>query len=465
MKNNDLLLQEATRNEPLYLRVYSYYKDLIATGKLAAGAKLPSIRRCAQELEVSRTTVEAAYLQLAAEGYVVAKPQSGFYASSLDYPLEPGGLQERPRPHQAAPQIRYDFASASVDAESFDFALWRRYIKSALRADGRLLTYGEPQGEPDLRAALCSYVAKSRNVVCTPEQIVVGAGVQSLLHILCALLGERAPVGFWNNAFAQGRAVFEDHGFPVRHYVQSKGDFSILERDRIRLLYTSPSHMDATGNVMPVAQRLKLLQVARRSECLVLEDDYDSEFRYFTHPVPSLQGLDGGRSVIYMSTFSKLLLPSLRLSFMVLPASLMDAYEKKGGLYNQTASKAEQIALCQFIRDGHLSSQIRKARKLYMNKTRALCEAARKAFGDRAGAEVCASGLMVRLELERTESVEHIRQRALRAGIAVRAEEPPEAGTACLLLVSAGVPMGDFEAAMKCLRAVIEGCVSEEGRM
>ena len=127
--------------------------------------------------------------------------------------MEPGGPRVQPRLHQAAPDIRYDFASASVDAESFDFALWRRYIKSALRADRRLLTYGEPQGEPDLRAALCSYVAKSRNVVCTPEQIVVGAGVQSLLHILCGLLDERPPVGFWNNAFAQGAPFLKTTAF------------------------------------------------------------------------------------------------------------------------------------------------------------------------------------------------------------------------------------------------------------
>lgn len=456
MEKTEFLLQENTQNGPLYLRVYSYYKDLIATGKLPAGAKLPSIRRCAKELEISRTTVEAAYLQLAAEGYVLAKPQSGFYASRLDYDLTAGGVQERPRSHQVAPAIRFDFASASVDAESFDFALWRRYIKSALRADERLLSYGEPQGEPDLRTALCSYVAKSRNVVCTPDQIVVGAGVQSLLHILCALLGDRAPVGFWNNSFVQGRAVFEDHGFPIRYYTQTVDDFSILEQDGIRLLYTSPSHMDAMGDVMPVAQRLKLLQVARRIGCLVLEDDYDSEFRYFTHPVPSLQGLDGGRSVIYMSTFSKLLLPSLRLSFMVLPASLMDAYENRGGLYNQTASKAEQIALCQFIRDGHLSSQIRKARKLYMNKSRALCEAARKAFGDWAMAEVCASGLMVRLEIRSEESAQILQKRAQDAGIAVRTEEgSADGGSACLLLASAGVPLGDFEIALGELRDVL----------
>ena len=460
MKKSDLLLQENMKNEPLYLRVYNYYKELISSGKLTAGAKLPSIRRCAQELEVSRTTVEAAYLQLAAEGYVVAKPQSGFYASSLEYPLEPGGPRVQPRLHQAAPDIRYDFASASVDAESFDFALWRRYIKSALRADRRLLSYGEPQGEPDLRAALCSYVAKSRNVVCTPEQIVVGAGVQSLLHILCGLLDERPPVGFWNNAFAQGRAIFEDHGFPVHYYVQGRDEFAALEWDHIRLLYSSPSHMDAMGNVMPVAQRLKLLQVARRSGCLVLEDDYDSEFRYFTHPVPSLQGLDGGQSVIYMSTFSKLLLPSLRLSFMVLPTCLMEAYEKKGGLYNQTASKAEQIALCQFIRDGHLSSQIRKARKLYMNKSRALCEAARCVFEDHARVEVCASGLMVRLEIASTKPVQALLSRALEAGIAVRADENAGEGSTCLLLASAGVPTGNFESAMMDLfHALADGII------
>lgn len=455
MTKNEFFLQDSTNKEPLYLRVYSYYKGLIANGKLPAGAKLPSIRRCAQELEVSRTTVEAAYLQLAAEGYAVSKPQSGFYAAALDYDLAAGIRREQQPARRAAPAARFDFSSASVDAESFDFALWRRYIKSALRADGRLLTYGEPQGEPDLRAALCGYVAKSRNAVCTPEQVVVGAGVQSLLHILCALLGERAPVGFWNNAFAQGRAVFEDHGFSIRQYAK-EDDFSLLERDGVRLLYTSPSHMDAMGDVMPVAQRLKLLRVARRSGCLVLEDDYDSEFRYFTHPVPSLQGLDGGQSVIYMGTFSKLLLPSLRLSFMVLPASLMDAYEKRGGLYNQTASKAEQIALCQFIRDGHLLSQIRKARKLYMNKSRVLCEAARHAFGERARAEVCASGLMVRLEVKGAEPADALRKKAMEAGIAVRADrETAEGGAPRLLLASAGVPLKDFEEAMQKLKEAL----------
>lgn len=458
MKKNDFLLREETGKEPLYLRVYGYYKELIASGRLPAGAKLPSIRRCAEELEISRTTVEAAYLQLAAEGYIVAKPQSGFYAARLEYGLAGGAKRTKPHARPAAPEIRFDFSSASVDAESFDFALWRRYIKSALRADERLLSYGEPQGEPDLRAALCGYVAKSRNAVCTPEQIVVGAGVQSLLHILCALLEERAPVGFWNNAFAQGRAVFEDHGFSIRHYKKGE-DFSLLERDGAGLLYTSPSHMDAMGEVMPVAQRLRLLQVARSSGCLVLEDDYDSEFRYFTHPVPSLQGLDGGQSVVYMGTFSKLLLPSLRLSFMILPVSLMDAYEKRGGLYNQTASKAEQIALCQFIRDGHLAAQIRKARKLYMHKSRSLCEAAAHAFGGRAKAEVCASGLMVRLEVKSRLSAPALRQRALAAGVALRADLEPSGGEAPrLLLASTGVPMNDFAPAMKTLYQAFAAC-------
>lgn len=456
MKNKDLFRQESGSGGPLYLRVYSHYKDLISSGQLPAGARLPSIRRCAQELEVSRTTVEAAYAQLAAEGYAVARPQSGFYAARLDYNPKNAGLLPKPHSLPEKPPLRFDFASASVDAESFDFALWRRYIKSALRADQRLLSYGEPQGEPDLRAAICGYVAQSRNVVCSPEQIVIGAGVQSLLHILCALLGNRSSAGFWNNSFAQGQAVLEDHGFSIRHYRQAADDFSALERDGVRLLYLSPSHMDAMGSVMPVSQRLRLLEVARRAGCLVVEDDYDSEFRYFTHPVPSLQGLDGGRSVLYMATFSKLLLPSLRLSFMVLPSSLMDAYKQRGGLYNQTASKAEQIALCQFIRDGHLAAQIRKARKLYMGKSRALCEAAGLAFGPQAQAEVCASGLMVRLTLSGGEPALALQQKAQQAGIAVRVESAGD-GNASLLLASTGVPADSFREAMRALQAAICG--------
>ena len=174
-----------TADIPLYMQVYTYFRDLITDGKLAPNTRLPSVRRCAENFSVSRTTAEAAYFQLCADGYVLAKPQSGYYVTDL-YFHKP--QKKAVREKTDTPVARYDFSSLSADRESFDFTLWRRYLKSALRQDERLLSYGAVQGELDLREAVSQYISQKRNVVCTADNIVIGAGVQSLLHILCAML-------------------------------------------------------------------------------------------------------------------------------------------------------------------------------------------------------------------------------------------------------------------------------------
>ena len=209
-----------------YLRVYEYYKELIVSGQMKPGAKLPSIRKCSLQLQLSRTTVETAYMLLAADGYIISRPQSGFYVTDAVLAAANREEIEHGVPHQEErPEIRYDFASSNVDRESFQFDLWRRYVKSALRQDERLLSYGEPQGEREFREALCAYLGRHRNVICTPDSIVVGAGVQSLLHILCPMLRERDSAWFFNPSFRQGRQIFEDYGFrtgDIREYWENK---------------------------------------------------------------------------------------------------------------------------------------------------------------------------------------------------------------------------------------------------
>ncbi|MDE7477941.1 MAG: PLP-dependent aminotransferase family protein, partial [Lachnospiraceae bacterium] len=327
-----------------YLQVYDYYKDLITTGRLMPGTKMPSIRRCAVQLGLSRTTIETAYLCLAADGYIISRPQSGYYVTDRMVTAAPASINSADRSASfPEKEILYNFTSNNVDADSFDFNLWRRYIKSTLRQDGRMLTYGEPQGEYELREVICRYVMNKRNAVCRPENIVIGAGSQALLNILCPLIKERKTVCFRDTRFAQGMVIFEDYGFEVEK-----------DKENASVLYMTPSHMTSLGDVMSVEKRLALLKECAVHDRLIIEDDYDNEFRYFSKPIPCLQGLAGGENVVYLSTFSKLLLPSIRLSFMILPDSLLPFYEKKKALYNQTSSKSEQLALCQFLRDGHL---------------------------------------------------------------------------------------------------------------
>lgn len=441
-------MKNALENEGIsrYLRVYHYYKELILSKKLLPGTRLPSIRKGSVQLQMSRTTMESAYLLLAAEGYITSRPQSGYYVTDIAEKQKPHTDMPSIQENRKRQEMRYDFVSSNVDKESFRFELWRRYMKSALRQDERLLSYGEPQGEQDFREVLSGFLQKERSVICTPEQIVIGAGVQSLLHILCPLVRERKKVAFYNPEFTQGRAVFEDYSYEIATGYEDEGTGAY---------YISPSQMTKWGGVMTVKERLQLIGEAHRREFLIIEDDYNSEFRYFQKPAPSLQGLAGGRGVVYLGTFSKMLLPSIRMSFMVLPPELLQAYETRKDMYNQTASKAEQIAITQFIRDGHLSGQVRKSRKIHLAKATELVRVIKDVLKDKAEAEIGESGFHVYIKVQTTYSASELAECARSRGLAVipipmaDGENPMQT---LLMLNCANVAVEDYKAAMELLK-------------
>ena len=318
------------------MQIYDYYKDLIENGKMREGEKLPSIRRCAEERNVSKTTAEQAYLCLCDDGYILPKSQSGYYVSKRGRIPKKQELQKGSKGEKD--KIIYDFSSAGVDREVFDINIWQRYVKSALRQTERLLFYGEPQGEADLRREIAAYARETRNCVCSEENIVIGAGVQTLLNIICPILKAKKSVCFDDLSYKQGTAVFRDYGFRVSD-----------DKQKSNILYTSPSYSTRWGDTMSVNERFELVDFARKNGKLIIEDDYGSEFRYFNRPTPSLQGLDRGENTVYLGTFSKLLLPSIRISFMILPQSLTTRYQKKkdsknsaNGRKNNTSLKEKQ---------------------------------------------------------------------------------------------------------------------------
>ncbi len=391
------------KNQKLYMQIYDYYKNLIEDGKLKEGTKLPSIRRCAEERNVSKTTVEQAYLCLCDDGYILPKSQSGYYVSKRG--VAPKFSTEKEREKDNKSRIIYDFSSSGVDDESFNMDIWRRYVKSALRQTEKLLFYGEPQGEYDLRCEIAKYARETRNCVCSEENIVIGAGVQTLLNILCPLVKNLKNVYFEDENYKQGMAVFKDYGY------------KISPKEKSNILYVSPSYSSKTGDTMSVNERFELADFARRNGKLIIEDDYGSEFRYFNRPTPSLQGLDGGENVVYLGTFSKLLLPSIRISFMILPTRILNEYKRKAELYNQTVSKADQIALCSYIRDGHLYSQIRKSRKLYAQKSKILSDLISQKFKEKAEIMKTNSPLYVRCRFNLDLSTDLFIEKAQRRGI------------------------------------------------
>lgn len=433
-----------------YVQVYDHFRNLITSGSLAKGSRLPSVRRCAEQLGYSGTTVEQAYMMLAADGYIISRPRSGFYVTDLFSPERQAGTPKR-LPEQQKTAVRYDFASAGADRESFRFEVWRRYMRSALRQDIRLLSYGEPQGERDLREVLAQYLEKNRSVFCSADSIVVGAGTQSLLNILCPLIPDRKDVILANDFFPQGQQTFEDYGFRVR-----RGS-SLAGSAEGAIVYIAPSQLSRRRQAMPVRERAAFLKEAKARGNLIIEDDYNSEFSYAQRPAPSMQGLAEGKSVVYMGTFSRLLLPSIRLSYMVLPEELLPLYRARAGRYNQTASKAEQIALCQYMRDGNLESQIRKARKRYGQKAELICQEIREVFGPASEASPRGAGYLVSFRAGCGLSAEEILRRAGNAGIALRCRPVPgeEEREPEILLYLAAMETERYREALLSLRSAL----------
>lgn len=382
--------------QPAYIQLYNYFRNLILSGAMPSDSRLPSIRKCAETYSVSKTTVEAAYVQLEAEGCIYSVPQSGFYVSKMADFTPHGESAASIEKSAGVGKAEFDFTSSAADRESFDFNLWQRYVKSALRTGTRLLDYGDPQGEEDLRRALCSYVTRSRGIICSENQIVVGAGVQNLLQLLSVLEKERNSVLVLGMPFEKGETVFRDYGKKVQH----SGEYPV-EGFTADMIYTSPSHINCMGDVLSLSKRIDLLKYARSSGCLIIEDDYDSEFSYTGRPVPALRSLDGGERVVYIGTFSKLLLPSIRISFMVLTNELTAKYSAVRSLYNQTASKTEQIALCRYISDGHLYSRIKKTKKLYADKTRRFYNGIKAGESERLKIQISQSGFTVSVSGEK----------------------------------------------------------------
>lgn len=338
-----------------YIEIYEYYKEMIISGALKQGDKLPSIRSACDIMMVSKTTVQNAYFNLLADGYIISIDKSGYYVTEQKSIVADNSISK------AKSEILYDLSSGDADEESFDIKLWQRYIKSALRCQNRLLSYGEVQGEADLRQVLADYIREKRNVITSPDRIIVGAGVQALLSILCSISKDRKTVSFPTNGFVQGIGLFEDYGYEV-HTRYKDAD----------IIYVSPSHMTSFGDVMPIKRRLELIKHSEKTGSIIIEDDFDSDFMYHSKPTPSLYALSATDNVVYMGSFSNVLIPGIRISFMVLTQELAKRFNENKSKFAQTASKTEQIALCQYIRDGHIKSQTRKVRRHYTSKTKQL---------------------------------------------------------------------------------------------
>ena len=395
---------DAASGVPLYEQLYQSLAQEMRTGALAAGTRMPGKRRLAAELSVSVNTVDAAYQMLAAEGYLESRERSGFYVQEyLALPARPAGVPE-PQPLHLpepppAPPVRYDLSTRGVDPGLFPFRTWARLQKELLYSSPELLTHGDAQGDPALRQALAEYLSEYRGVQCGAHQIVVGAGLEYLLGLLAPLLPGTAAVE--TPGYPRARQVLENNGVHCCCLPVDADGLSLaaLNQSEAAVCYVTPSHQFPTGVTMPAGRRAELLHWAARrpGQRYIIEDDYDSEFRFDTRPLPSLQGMAGADGpVVYLSTCSRSLAPSIRIAYMVLPEHLLPAWREKYRLYSGTVSRFEQQTLARFITEGYFTRHLARERVAYKARRDALAAALNAAF---APGELTLAGLHTGLHL------------------------------------------------------------------
>ncbi|MDP8921860.1 MAG: PLP-dependent aminotransferase family protein [Chloroflexota bacterium] len=476
----DLLLRvDPSAREPLYVQLYGGLRSSILDGRIAPGARLPSSRALAQMLGLARNTVHGAYDQLIAEGYLETRHGSGTYVaaslpddalqagpagapvggpgpdSRLDGTLPSDRGSRAPWPNGTSPAVGgvalsawgrrvadvpvtpyadpspglpYDFRHGRPDAGHFPLDAWRRVALHQLRSLGRDdLWYGPPAGSPRLRTAIAGYLGRARGVRCSPEQVIVTTGTQQALDLIARLtLDLSDPVVVEDPCYPGARRVFLALGARVIGVPVDEQGLRVAELPEgpIRLVYTTPSHQYPTGATLPVSRRLELLAWATRQGALVIEDDYDSEFRHVGRPLEAMQGLDRAGRVAYVGSFSKVLYPALRMGYLVVPPALARVAAEAKQLADLQTATPPQEALAQFIEAGQFEAHLRRMRRVYRARRAILLDALARELGGIAEPGPSEAGLYVLVRLAPGVDEMAVARRAAQLGVAVYPAAP-----------------------------------------
>ncbi|WP_409271693.1 PLP-dependent aminotransferase family protein [Neobacillus sp. SCS-31] len=369
----DMLIFDLDKStaKPLYEQLYLGIKNAIIHNQIEVGMKLPSKKKLAEFLNISQTTIEIAYGQLVAEGYLISRPRVGYFVEEIDeLPYIEKESLAIPVEKVAERSFQFDFHPGKIDTDSFPFSHWRKYAKDLYDSGSKdLLQIGEPQGEYALRTEIAKYLYQSRGIVCKPEQIVIGSGTEQLLPIILRLLENDSEFALENPGYsAIPRIELQNRAIPIP--VDEDGLIvDELEKTNANVVYITPSHQFPTGAVLSATRRTQLLKWAIKDEKrYIIEDDYDSEFRHIGKPIPALHGMDQNNKVIYLSTFTKSLMPSLRVAYLVLPSTLVRKYKETFSYYSATVPRFDQHILANFMKDGYFSKHLNRMRKIYRKK-------------------------------------------------------------------------------------------------
>ena len=440
---------------PCYQQIYAALRQKILTGQLAPRQRLPSTRALAQSLGVARATVTQSYDQLLSEGYLQTVVGSGTYVGDqlpetlLHAPgTEPVLSESPPSPVLSAygqrlaevaagpslePNTPISFRYGRPALDQVPLGIWRQLLSRHCRRADWLDYATDPMGYGPLRGAIAAYLTQARAVQCHPDQILITNGTQQGLSLATQLLVSPGDtVALEEPSYLSARRIFASQGANL-HPIPLDGEGLEVDTlaeatDPIRLVYVTPSHQFPTGAVLSLPRRLALLAWAQRQGALILEDDYDSEYRYGGRPIPALQGLGSGQSVLYLGTFSKVLFPSLRIGYMVLPPALVPIFSRAKWLADRQVPTLEQAVLADFIAEGHLERHIRRMRSHYDRQRQAMVTALQTHFGHRATILGENAGLHMMVRFQTTIPDAELIARAERVGVGLISAAPQYLG-------------------------------------
>lgn len=373
---NFIFTADKESKKPLYEQLYSYVANEIRNNNLTENERMPSKKALAKHLGISVNTVETAYSILAEEGYLRSVPRSGFYVCRIEAPM---GGREIEYAEEKAPVKKYktDFKTNTVDVASFPYATWVKLSKEVLYSNPEYLNAGDVKGDYELRESIAKYLHEFRGVRCSPAQIVVGAGIEYLTMLLTELFDEKSVFALENPGYRKINAILKNNNRRI-NYIDV--DETGLRTDKLKesdsdIVYVTPSHQFPTGAVMSVGRRTELLSWAEEKDGrYIIEDDYNSEFNFSVKPVPAMQGLAVSDKVIYLSTFSRVLAPSIRIAYMVLPKEILKKFDEHFSAYSSTVPRFEQHTLDRFISGGYFSRHLSRVKNIYRKRRDRLME-------------------------------------------------------------------------------------------
>lgn len=406
---------------PVYEQIYIFIKNAIVRGEMKAGEALPSSRMLAEYLQCSRSTVLMAYDQLVAEGYISSIPQKGCYVMELEEQFDKKDEFPVIAEDEDKKEYDIDFSPVGIDVDSFPYGEWRKNSKHIFSADNLdIFNSGDSRGDIDLRNNIAEYLRKSRGVKATADRVIVGAGYENLLMILDFIIDKDAVFGMENPVYPKAYEIIKTLGRKVAPIELDTYGMSVtaLEKTQAKVAYVTPSHQYPTGVVMSAKRRQDLIKWSMEEpDRYIIEDDYDSEFRYKGRPIPSLQGMAAEDRVIYIGTFSKSISPAVRMSYMVLPTELYEKYRKNMKFISNTVSRIDQKLVSMFMESGGFERHLNRMRTTYKNKHEAMLSGLRNfsminISGENAGAHML-------IEINNGMSEEDLIESALEVGVKV----------------------------------------------